>query len=99
MIILKSIRKYDSLVTQAKVATRNQKIQRDVDHLTKELDKGNFQAGLGRKKLFGDIFYLRGRNGGRLFYRRIGEDTYEIIAIASKVNEETVINLIERYFK
>lgn len=49
--------------------------------------------GIGTKHLSGNIYYLRGRNGGRVFYRMDG-NTMEILGKATKANEQTVINLV-----
>jgi len=98
LVSLRSIIKEDNgLVREAEDAGNNQRVQVEIDHLTGELSKGNTNAGLGTSKLFGNISYLRGRNGARVFYRPAGEG-YEILAKSSKDNEPQVINkLIDRY--
>jgi len=83
----------------AEAATNDESVQRDIDHLTKELSKGNTTAGLIPKNLFGNISYLRGRNGGRVFYRKSEYGNgYEILAKCSKGNEsQTIDKLTEIY--
>ncbi len=89
----------NGLVRLAEEATENQAVQRDVNHLIKELAKGNTNPGLGSKNLFGNIYYLRGRNGGRVFYREIpNKDGYEILAKSSKYNEESVADRLESIY-
>ena len=60
--------------------------------------KGNKNPGLGSKHLSGDIYYLRGRNGGRVFYRMV-DDTMDILGKATKANEQKVINLVLKIFR
>ena len=49
--------------------------------------------------LEGDIKYLRGRNGGRLFFRENAEGYVEILAKADKNNEDVVIDALLKQFK
>lgn len=42
--------------------------------------------------------YLRGRNGVRIFYR-ITSKGIEILGKASKVNEQKVINILQKSYK
>jgi uncharacterized membrane protein len=95
-----------ALQRYAKKALKNQQVKREMEHLEEELKKGNLEAGLGRPGHVNgtDINYMRGENGARLFYRRIGENTYQIVGKASGVqkkgNETQVYNkLIELYTK
>jgi len=85
-----SIKKHKSILRLTKEAVENQTVERELNQLTKELNKGNFEAGLGHQgHVVGtDIFYLRGRNGGRLYYHKIGEDSYEIVAKSAKGNNQ-----------
>ena len=76
-------------------ATRNQDVQRELDHLEREMQKGNFEAGLGHPgHIEGtDIYYLRGRNGGRLYYHKVGKFYYEIVGKSGKgINQQQVID-------
>jgi len=67
----------------------NQRIQDESNNLIKRLSKGNYQPGMKSKLTFRDVFYLRGRNGAKVFYRYSGE-TIEILGKASKKNESKV---------
>lgn len=90
-----SIKKHPSILRLTQDAVKNQEVQRELDHLGRELQKGNFEAGLGHPgHIEGtDIYYLRGRNGGRLYYHKIGKFYYEIVAKSGKgVNQEQVID-------
>jgi hypothetical protein len=84
-----------TLVRMAEDAGRS--VQAGIDSLTKQLAQGNFNPGLGTKNLFGNVFYARARDGARVFFRQVG-DTIEILAKASKNNEDRVIaRLREKY--
>lgn len=72
--------------------------QREIDNLLEQYLKGNKSPGIGTKALDKGIFYLRGRNGGRIFLRETGEGYLEILGKADKSNEETVINAILKLF-
>ena len=65
-------------------------MQKGIDQLISALGKGNLNPGIGKKSLGGGIFYARARDGGRVFFRRVG-DSIEILAKASKENERAVM--------
>lgn len=100
-IVLSSAIKNDKVILRlVKDAVRNEDVQRGLNHLIAELGKGNYEAGLGNPGHIDgtDIFYLRGRNGERLFYHQIGENKYELVGKASKSNEQQVIDTLkDRY--
>jgi len=73
-------------------------LQREADSLVQEFLKGNVNPGLGTKHLAGDIYYLRGKNGARVFYRNVN-GTIDILGKSSKANEQTVINLVLKNFR
>jgi hypothetical protein len=101
IVISSSIKQHPSLLKLTKDAVKNPIIERELDHLVKELSKGNFEAGLGHPgHIEGtNIFYLRGRNGGRLYYRRIGKDEYDIVAKSAKGrNQEQVITQLKKIY-
>jgi len=79
---------------------KDESVRREMKHLYEELEKGNFQAGLGHPgHIEGtDIFYLRGRNGARLYYHKIGKDNYQIVGKSSKANQEQVINKLKNFY-
>lgn len=85
----------------AEQATKDQSIKRELDHLTLQLSRGNLQAGLGTPGHIDgtDIFYLRGRNGGRLYYHKQGSG-YQILAKSGKGdNQDQVINKLRTLYK
>lgn len=106
-VVLRSrIDKHKTLVKLAEDATNNQQIQKGVNHLTKELYKGNLEAGLGTPSHVSgtDIFYLKGRNGERLYYHKIKETDlevhYEIVGKSSKgSNQDKVMVALREYYK
>jgi Pretoxin HINT domain len=83
------------LVKAAKQAGKS--VQSEIDSLTSQLNAGNLNPGIGTKKLFGNISYLRGTDGVRVFFRPVG-DGFEILAKASKANESQVIAKLEKLY-
>jgi len=96
-----AIKKSPSILRLTQDAVRNQTVERELNHLVKELSKGNFEAGLGKPGHISgtDVFYLRGRNGARLYYHQIEENSYEIVAKSAKGrNQDQVIAKIEEIY-
>ncbi len=96
-----SIKKYPSILRLTQDAVKNQDVQRELNHLTEELYKGNFEAGLGHPgHIEGtEVHYLRGRNGARLYWRRRGEHDYEIVGKSAKGrNQEQVIDKLRQIY-
>ncbi len=98
-VLRSALNEYRVLERLAKEAGSDQKVQRDLDHLTKELSKGNTEAGLGTKYLEGteNIRYMRGRNGGRLYFREIGGG-YVVVAKSSKKNQDQVMGRLQEFY-
>ncbi|MBR3901722.1 MAG: hypothetical protein IKJ60_09285 [Ruminococcus sp.] len=69
-----------------------------MNHLINEFLSGNNNHGIGSKNLFKDICYIRGRNGGRVFYR-MKNGAMEILAKANKSNEQNVINILKKLYR
>ncbi|MFC4032341.1 polymorphic toxin-type HINT domain-containing protein [Streptomyces polygonati] len=86
------------LVKAAEAAGKNQRIQKEMDELVVQFRGGNTNPGLGNKSLAGtDISYLRGRNGGRVFFRNT-DSGMQIVGKADKSNESKVISrLMDMY--
>ncbi len=96
-----SIKKYPSLLRLTQEAVRDEAVEREMNHLIEELYKGNFEAGLGHPgHIEGTkIHYLRGRNGARLYFRKRGEENYEIVAKSAKGrNQEQVIDKLKQIY-
>jgi len=99
--IKSAIKKHKHLCDLAEEATNDQKIQRGIDHLAYELAKGNLEVGLGKPGHIEDtnIFYLRARNGARLYYRQTA-DGYEIVGKSKKgKNQEKTITALKEYYE
>jgi hypothetical protein len=95
-----SIKQTPSLLRLTEGAVRDEAVEREMNHLIKELSKGNFEAGLGHPgHIEGTkVHYLRGRNGARLYYQKKGE-SYQIVAKSAKGrNQEQVINKIKEIY-
>ena len=90
------MKEHDRLVKAAK--NLSEAAQDEVDDLIARYLKGNTNPGIGTKHLAGDIYYLRGRNGGRVFYRESASGYMEILGKADKGNETAVINAVLQYF-
>ena len=60
--------------------------------------RGNTNPGIGTKHLAGDIFYLRGNRGARVFYRENAQGYMEILAKTDKSEETSVIKAVLEYF-
>ncbi len=83
------------LVKAAQQAGKSNQVE--IDMLTSKLNAGNVNPGIGTKKLFGNISYLRGVDGSRVFFRPVG-DGFEILAKANKANESQVIGKLEKLY-
>lgn len=73
-------------------------MQGDIDHLVSELARGNLNPGIGSKNLFGNISYARTKSGARVFFRKTGERSIEIVGKSSKHNEDEVIAALRRLY-
>jgi hypothetical protein len=96
-----SIKQHPSLLRLTENAIKDEAVEREMNHLIKELSKGNFEAGLGHPgHVEGTkIHYLRGRNGARLYFQEKGKNNYQIVAKSAKGrNQEQVINKIKEIY-
>lgn len=78
------IKEDPGLVREAEKACEDMKVQKDINHLEKELAKGNENPGLGRKPFCKGVIEHRGRHGGRLYVRKSGSNEFEILAKSGK---------------
>jgi len=100
-VISSSIKSHPSILRLTQEAVKSPIIEREMNHLIEELYKGNFEAGLGHPgHIEGTkIHYLRGRNGARLYYKKRGEEDYEIVAKSAKGrNQEQVIDKLKEIY-
>jgi hypothetical protein len=93
--ITSRVNQNSSLIKEADKLTG--RVQKEADSLIQSFLTGNTNPGLGTKHLAGDIYYLRGSNGARVFYRIVNE-TMEILGKSSKANEQVVIDLVIKTF-
>ena len=98
--ITSAIKQDPGLIRRAEEAARNQDVQRGLNHLEDNLYHGHL-AGLKPEHVSGtDVNYLRDRTGARLFYRQMGEQSFQIVGKAGKdkANQDAVMaKLRERY--
>ena len=88
-----NIKESKILLKLAKDARKNAHVRSELTHL---------EAGLGRQGHIEDtgIFYLRGRNGGRLYFNRTGEKSYQIVGESGKgKNQDRVMAELTRIYK
>lgn len=100
LILTTALESHPRLLRLAEEARKNERVKRELDHLKKELGKGNLEAGLGHPgHIHGTpVSYLRGRNGGRLYFRRT-QHGYEIVGESGKErNQDQVIRALEETF-
>ncbi|HLD15434.1 MAG TPA: hypothetical protein VJB94_02545 [Candidatus Nanoarchaeia archaeon] len=94
--------KKTKLARLAEKATENERVQDEMNHLLVELAKGHIRAGSGTRHIKGtDVWYMRGSEGARLFYRET-KNGYEIVGKAfgggKKVNEFAVIKKLKELY-
>jgi RHS repeat-associated protein len=86
------------LVRAAERAGKDTRVQTDLNNMLRQLQQGNMNPGLETRSLPGtDVFYARSRAGARLFFRNTG-DGIEIVAKASKANEDVVIARLKELY-
>lgn len=73
--------------------------QREVDDLIERYLAGNKNPGTHNRNLEGNIRYLRGRNGGRVFFRETADGYMEVLGKSDKANEDRVIRLVLDTFR
>lgn len=71
--------------------------QRSVDALTTQLANGNLNPGIGTRRLFGDVFEARARDGARVYFQQTG-DQISVLAKSTKSNQQRVINILEELY-
>lgn len=85
---------HPGLVREAEQATRNPAVQREVNQLVEQFRNGNLNPGLGNRSLnFGGVHEMRGRNGGRVYFRNV-EGGIEILGKSDKSNQGRVISIL-----
>jgi len=89
------IKRSPLLIREAQRSGRNIKVQEDIDRLTAQLRNGNLNPGIGSKPIGSGISEARGANGGRVYFRVIGE-TVEILGKSGKGNQSRVIREVMR---
>jgi|GEM_PF-1284126 hypothetical protein len=78
-----SLVKQDTTIRNLAEEIENHKaIQYEIDDLMAKFARGIDHPGMGTKNLFKKIRYLRGDQGGRVFFRNAGNNNYEILGYA-----------------
>lgn len=97
--VIDSLVKQDPLLFRvAEKVGEKQSISRDINHLIKELNKGNTNPGVGTKTVSKGIYELRGRSGGRVYFRKAGRKKYELLGYSDKNTQSKVINRLKKLY-
>ncbi len=91
------IKNNKTLVKYAEQAGADEVVQKQINNVIKQFIAGG-NPGRGTEHLFGNIYYLRGGNEARVFYR-MNNGVMEILGKANKDNEQKVINMLEKLYK
>lgn len=99
--ITSSVKSDPHMLRIARSIGKNQRIQSEINHLLKELAKGNHNPGTGNGtlELARKVHYLRGRNGARVFYLQQGGNKYEIIGYSDKLEEAHVARYLTAKYR
>ena len=85
------------LAKEARNAGKSQKVQKDLNDLTKKLSEGNLNPGIGTKPIGKGISEARSREGARVYFRVI-QGEIQILGKSSKANQAKVIKEILKTF-
>ncbi|WP_321386386.1 hypothetical protein [uncultured Enterococcus sp.] len=96
--IVSKIDEDTGLKREAEKMGKNEVTQKESDQLIEKISNGNMNPGTGYKNLFKDVIYIRGRNGARVFYRKV-DGVIEILGKANKDNETKVIQILMKKYK
>ncbi|MFB6246028.1 MAG: hypothetical protein ABEI74_00335 [Candidatus Pacearchaeota archaeon] len=66
----------------SKKVDKKPQVKKEIDSLANKLYEGNTNAGRGTKRLFSNVYYMRGDTGARLFYLDKGDNSYEVLGYA-----------------
>jgi len=97
-VIGSRVKKDPLLLRVAEDIGEKDSISRDVNHLIAELNKGNTNPGIGTKTVSTGLYELRGRNGGRVYYRESQKGKYEILGYSDKASQNRVINRLKKLY-
>jgi plasmid stabilization system protein ParE len=84
------------LVREAERAAKSH--QESLNRLVDQLRRGNMNPGIGTKRILGNIFEARARDGARVYFRIAEDGTIEILAKSSKQNQSRVINILQEIY-
>lgn len=82
-------------------ARQNSNVAEELDSLKLALNDGRFDAGLGSKKVKGNIFEMRGPTGARVYFKysakcKENATVMEIIGESNKRDQNSVIDLLDK---
>lgn len=95
-----SIKNDKRLVKLAEKAGENKGAQEGIAAMTDQIKKGNLDPGIGTHDVSGTkaIQEARHRNGGRLYFRKTGDKSVEIVAKSDKANQDKVISVLQELY-
>ena len=94
--VVSRIKESPRLVREAGSTGRS--VQRSLDNLTSQLQRGNLNPGIGTKSIGKGISEARARDGARLYFRTGADGSIEILGKSSKANQQSVIDEVLRHF-
>jgi hypothetical protein len=97
--IVYRIKEDPGLIREAEKACKNKDVQEDGNHLEEQLAKGNDNPGVGCKYICKGVIEHRGKNGGRLYIRKV-DDRIEIVGKSGKdkKNQQAVIKRLKEIY-
>jgi len=95
--IVYKIKENPALVREAERMGKDSAAQKDVNNLIEQLSLGNDNSGIGnrRVKSLKNVSEARGRNGGRVYFRK-NNGKIEILAKSNKDNQNKVIRFLQK---
>jgi len=96
---VKSLAKVDSKILKFSRETfeSNKALRKSANNLIEQLTIGNINPGIGTKKVFGNVFEARARDGARVYFRE-AKSTIEILGYSNKSNQQAVINQLKKLY-
>jgi len=96
IIITNSINKIPAIKKRSIKSRRNQDVARELDHLIRELKRGNLSPGKGYRYLGDKLNEIKGATGARVYFLKTNEG-YNIIGESSKELQTKAIDRLKHY--
>ena len=95
--VIYRIKENPALVREAEKMGKDQRVQREVNDLIERLASENDNPGMGNKRIKGlrNVSEVRGKNGGRVYFRRT-DGKIEILGKSNKDNQDKVLGILKK---